>query len=287
MGPAIFIPMAIGAVVRTGIGIAKGESFGDIVKGAAISAGIGAVTGGIGSALKAGATDAIAQQAVEQGVGSGVGSGATGAATGTNVFTNVGDSVLESGVTDAATNASKDAVTNVGMNMGDTPSVNPTGEELNTLIENKYDWMDTYQLPKGEWAANYPPNSAVDGNYLGQPPSIQKDQVQAISDTPPLKTGSFERPGPGSLLNPRRTPADISTMSDQYDRYIKALEEQNNLNKTKMYVEGAKAGVDTAQALTARDPKPPFSPMGYPPPVQLTGGNIDLMAQLMALAGGR
>lgn len=59
MGPAIFIPMAIGAVVRTGVGIAKGESFGDILKGAAISAGIGAVTGGIGAALSSGSSVAV------------------------------------------------------------------------------------------------------------------------------------------------------------------------------------------------------------------------------------
>ena len=309
MGPAIFIPMAIGAVVRTGVGIAKGESFGDILKGVAISAGIGAVTGGIGSALGTGSSVAASTAgAAKTGTAEAVKAGATEAVSqgvGQAATQGAGE-IATQGVAEAAKLAAPSNLVNSATQTATTPIAQAaqTASQPGPLVRdlNRLAYVSPHPSVSdiGSQTLTHKPLTIDQANALnnttpmptstdGAIASFQKDQVQVqtIPDTPPLKTGSFGRPGPGSLLNPRRTPADISTMSDQYARYVKALEDQNKMQKQKMYIEGAKAGVDTVQAATAKEPRPDLRPMGYPQPIQLTGGNTDLMAQLMALAGGR
>jgi hypothetical protein len=276
MGPAIFIPMAIGAVVNTGVAIAKGKPFGEVLTSGLTGAALGAATGGIGSLVsgglaggtavagevgKAALTEGVSQTA-QQGIGSALAEGA------------------KAGTGEVVSQAASSALPNVAAE----PSLMQTLSNATNVAPQQSSLL----------ASNAPINIASDAypSLMGTPQKISllDSATSGVKDLQPINIAPTETSGAVAIYPKNAvTTSEITTSAQPSiaERYAKALEESNKLNKTKMYVEGAKTAVDTAQAATAKEPQPSLRPMGYPQPVQLTGGNTDLMAQLMALAGGR
>lgn len=280
MGPAIFIPMAIGAVVNTGVAIAKGKPFGEVLTSGLTGAALGAATGGIGSLVsgglaggtavagevgKAALTEGVSQTA-QQGIGSALAEGAK-AGTG-EVVSQAASSALPNVAAEPSLMQTLSNATNVAPQQS---SLLASNAPINIASDAYPSLMGTAQTP-------YSKVSLLDSATSG------------VKDLQPINIAPTETSGAVAIYPKNAvTTSEITTSAQPSisERYAKALEESNKLNKTKMYVEGAKTAVDTAQAATAKEPQPSLRPMGYPQPVQLTGGNTDLMAQLMALAGGR
>lgn len=284
MGPAIFIPMAIGAVVNTGVAIAKGKPFGEVLTSGLTGAALGAATGGIGSLVSGGLAGGTAvagevgkaaltegaSQAAQQGVGSSLVNASTG----------------------LATDAAKEAVTQGATGLGQATSFVPSASDALSAI-SKPNLMQDLATISTQSTPVAPAN--LTANTMGNIASDAYPSLMGTAQTPYSKVSLLDSATSGikdlqpAHIAPTEAPTTTIKLAQPTtaERYAKALEESNKLNKTKTYIEGAKTVVDTAQAATAKEPQPSLRPMGYPQPVQLTGGNTDLMAQLMALAGGR
>lgn len=278
MGPAIFIPMAIGAVVSSGVAIAKGKPFGEVLTSGLTGAALGAATGGIGSLVSAPASGLAAAGGSTAAGGSAIAGEAakTALTEGASQAAQQGiGSALAEGVKAGTGEVVSQAASSALPNVAAEPSLMQTLSNATNVAPQQSSLL----------ASNAPINIASDAypSLMGtaQTPyskvSLLDSATSGIKDLQPAHIAPTEAPTTTIKL------AQPTTA----ERYAKALEESNKLNKTKMYVEGAKTAVDTAQAATAKEPQPSLRPMGYPQPVQLTGGNTDLMAQLMALAGGR
>lgn len=286
MGPAIFVPMAIGAVVSSGVAIAKGKPFGEVLTSGLTGAALGAATGGIGSLVSAPASglaaaggstaaggSAIAgeaaktaitegaSQAAQQGIGSALAEG------------------VKAGTGEVASQAASSALPSVTAEPGlmqTLSNATNVAPQQSSLLASNAPMTDILTRPQMTELSALK-NAPVVGT---EKMSLLDSATSGVKDLQPAHIAPTETPTTTiKLAQP--------TTAEQYERYLKTVEDQNKMAKTKMYVEGAKTAVDTAQAATAKEPQPSLRPLGYPQPVQLTGGNTDLMAQLMALAGGR
>lgn len=284
MGPAIFIPMAIGAVVSSGVAIAKGKPFGEVLTSGLTGAALGAATGGIGSLVSAPASGLAA-------------AGGSTAAGGSAIAGETAKTALTEGASQAAQQSIGSALAE-GVKAGTGEVASQAASSALPSMAAEPSLMQTLSS-----AANVAPQQS--NLLVSNVPMTdtltraQMTELSALKNAPVVGTEKMSLLDSATLPQTNNAisvyPKNVATISEIptsaqpsiSERYAKALEESNKLNKTKMYIEGAKTGVNTASQLMQSEPPKPMASMGYPQPVQLTGGNVDLMAQLMALAGGR
>lgn len=285
MGPAIFIPMAIGAVVNTGVAIAKGKPFGEVLTSGLTGAAVGAATGGIGSLLSAG-TSTVAPVVSE-----GVSQAAQGAAQSgiTEGASQVAQGAAQNAITAAPTaGAIAPAATPiVGTPIPETASqiIAPTAE----AVAKPSLMTDLSNLANTTGAGAVTPTEAFKPSLMGAP---QPDVYSRAALTAAPQPDVYSKANLLDTLQTQNAPTStIAKTTTAQDDYLKALTErlkkQEERDKINMYIQGGKTATDIAGQLTQKEPTPPPPSMGGVQPIQLTGGNIDLMAQLMALAGGR
>jgi len=284
MGPAIFIPMAIGAVVSTGVAIAKGKPFGEVLTSGLTGAALGGATAGIGSLVSAPASGLAAAGGSTAAGGSAIAGEAakTALTEGASQAAQQGiGSALAEGVKAGTGEVASQAASSALPSMAAEPSLMQTlsnaanvAPQQSNLLASNAPMTDVLTRPQ-----------MTELTALKNAPIVGTEKMSLLDSATLPQTDGAISVYPKNAVTTSEIPT--STQPSFSERYAKALEESNKLNKTKMYIEGAKTGVNTASQLMQSEPPKPMASMGYPQPVQLTGGNVDLMAQLMALAGGR